>query len=109
MAKNSRNASTGGVVCDPVGNWGYKRATIQTDNLEVVRALTVEWSKDLGITLIRRIQRVMNYEGQWEIIYVPKNCNSSADRLAKLSLAWQSNLQNFDVLSDDVLEALKQD
>ncbi|MBA0680522.1 hypothetical protein Goari_012214 [Gossypium aridum] len=108
MAKDSRNASAGGVVCDPVGNWvlGYNQ---YLDNLEVVRALTVEWSKDLGITLIRRIQRVMNYEGQWEIIYVPKNCNLSADRLAKLSLAWQSNLQNFDVLSDDVLEALKQD
>ncbi|MBA0789349.1 hypothetical protein Gotri_006961, partial [Gossypium trilobum] len=53
MARNSGNAYAGGVVRDP----GYKGATIQTDNLEVVKALTVMGSKDSSITLIIRIQR----------------------------------------------------
>ncbi|MBA0726513.1 hypothetical protein Golax_002336, partial [Gossypium laxum] len=77
MARDSRNASAGDVVCDSIDNWvlrfncylgrctsfeaelsgildgllillnkGYKRATIQTNNLKVVRALTVNESKD---------------------------------------------------------------
>ncbi|MBA0667344.1 hypothetical protein Goklo_000444 [Gossypium klotzschianum] len=45
-------------------------------------------SKDSSITLIIRIQRVINSEGQWEIGYIPRECNLSADRLAKFSLAW---------------------
>ncbi|MBA0698700.1 hypothetical protein Goari_000399 [Gossypium aridum] len=45
-------------------------------------------SKDSSITLIIRIQWIINSEGQWEIRYIPKECNLSADRLAKFSLAW---------------------
>ncbi|MBA0692966.1 hypothetical protein Goari_010486, partial [Gossypium aridum] len=52
-------------------NKGYKRATIQTDNLEVVRALTMEEQVGSGITLLRMIQRLLCSEGQWEIKYVP--------------------------------------
>ncbi|MFQ6649322.1 hypothetical protein Gotur_022901, partial [Gossypium turneri] len=83
MARNSGNTYAGGVVRDP----GYKEATIQTDNLEVVRALTMMRSKDSSITLIIRIQRVINSEGQWEIRYIPRECNLSANRLAKFNLA----------------------
>ncbi|MBA0567128.1 hypothetical protein Golob_011884, partial [Gossypium lobatum] len=49
------------------GWFGYKRATIQTDNLEVVRALTMEEQVGSGITLLRMIQRLLCSEGQWEI------------------------------------------
>ncbi|MBA0629566.1 hypothetical protein Godav_024105, partial [Gossypium davidsonii] len=85
-------------------NKGYKRATIQIDNLEVVNALTVKGSEDSGTTLIRRIQRIMNFEGQWEIRYILRECNLIADRLAKLSLAWQSSLQIFVVPPNNVLK-----
>ncbi|MBA0630598.1 hypothetical protein Godav_002676 [Gossypium davidsonii] len=50
MARDSRNASAGDMgILDGLLillNKGYKRATIQTDNLKVVRALTVNESKD---------------------------------------------------------------
>ncbi|KAK5795421.1 hypothetical protein PVK06_036687 [Gossypium arboreum] len=51
-------------------NKGYKRVRIQTDNLEVVRALKMEETVDLGITLLRRIKRVLHSEDQWETKYV---------------------------------------
>ncbi|MBA0636274.1 hypothetical protein Godav_025193, partial [Gossypium davidsonii] len=38
---------------------GYKRATIQTDNLEVIKALIEKEMEDSGITILRRVQRTM--------------------------------------------------
>ncbi|MBA0634063.1 hypothetical protein Godav_022221, partial [Gossypium davidsonii] len=118
-AKASGNASVGGVVRDRVSNWilgfnhylgrcspleaelrgildgifivpkGYKKVRIQTDNLEVVRALSMEETMDSGI----RVKRFLRSKGQREIKYVPRECNLIADQLAKISLSWQTSLE----------------
>ncbi|MBA0669261.1 hypothetical protein Goklo_007465 [Gossypium klotzschianum] len=67
---------------------GYKKVRIQTDNFEVVRALSMEESVDSGITLLRRFKQFLRSKGQWEIKYVPRKCNLIADQLAKISLFW---------------------
>ncbi|KAH1128738.1 hypothetical protein J1N35_000116 [Gossypium stocksii] len=60
-------------------NKGYKRVRIQTDNLEVVWILSMEVTKDSGITLLRRVKRILHSVDQWEIKYVPRECNLIAD------------------------------
>ncbi|MBA0602765.1 hypothetical protein Gorai_002934, partial [Gossypium raimondii] len=77
-------------------NIGYRRTIIQTDSLEVVQALTDMEMEELGITVLRRTQRIMKSKGQWRIIHIPREHNLVADRLAKLSLNWKSALQVFD-------------
>lgn len=42
---------------------GYKKAIIRTDNLDVVNALSMEKLLDSGITLLKRIQKIMNAGG----------------------------------------------
>ncbi|MBA0585485.1 hypothetical protein Gorai_016259 [Gossypium raimondii] len=71
---------------------GLNKATIQTDNLEVVRALPDGMLVDAKITVIRRVQRIMRTEGQRIIMYIPREINLVADGLAKLSLEWESRL-----------------
>ncbi|KAK5786060.1 hypothetical protein PVK06_040687 [Gossypium arboreum] len=118
VARESGNASAGGVVRDQEGNWilgytyylgrcsplkaelwgildgihislskGYKKVKLQTDNIEVVRILSMEETEDFGTTLIRRIKRLLHSEGQWEIKHIPRECNLTADQLAKISLS----------------------
>ncbi|KAK5811556.1 hypothetical protein PVK06_026900 [Gossypium arboreum] len=69
-------------------NKGYKRVRIQTDNMEVVRALNMEENMEFGITLLRRVKRVLCSEGQWEVMYVPREYNLVADKPAKIGLSW---------------------
>ncbi|XP_040946770.1 uncharacterized protein [Gossypium hirsutum] len=71
---------------------GLNKATMQIDNLEVVRALPDGMLVDVGITVIRRVQWIMRTEGQWLIMYIPREINLVADGLAKLSLEWESRL-----------------
>ncbi|MBA0567158.1 hypothetical protein Golob_011914, partial [Gossypium lobatum] len=112
VARDSGNASTGGVLRDQLGNWilgfnrylGHKRATIQTDNLDEVQALFDILLEDLGITVFRRVQRIMRSEGRWRIRYVPREHNIIVDQLAKLSLTRKSSLQVFDVAPKEILE-----
>ncbi|KAA3458339.1 reverse transcriptase [Gossypium australe] len=86
-------------------NNGYKRIIINTDNLEVVKALTTEDMTDTGNTLIRRIKRFLHSEGQWNIKHVPRECNLVADQMAKIGLSWQTSLRIFEVPPDIVAEA----
>ncbi|KAA3487249.1 LINE-1 reverse transcriptase isogeny [Gossypium australe] len=79
--------STDGVVGRETG---YKRTIIQTDNLEVVQTLTDLGLEDPGITVFRRTQRIMKFEGQWRINHIPREQKVVADRLAKFSLNWKS-------------------
>ncbi|KAK5840501.1 hypothetical protein PVK06_009402 [Gossypium arboreum] len=65
---------------------------MQIDNLEVVRALPDGMLVDAGITVIRRVQWIMRTEGQWLIMYIPREINLVADGLTKLSLEWESRL-----------------
>ncbi|MBA0682421.1 hypothetical protein Goari_024144 [Gossypium aridum] len=43
----------------------FRRVTIQSDNLEVVKALQESWLTDSDITMFRRIRRILKVEGQW--------------------------------------------
>ncbi|MBA0689292.1 hypothetical protein Goari_007027 [Gossypium aridum] len=45
-------------------NKGYKKVRIQTDNLEVLRALSMEELVDSGITLRRRVKHFLHSDGQ---------------------------------------------
>ncbi|MBA0688839.1 hypothetical protein Goari_006604 [Gossypium aridum] len=53
-------------------NKGYRQAIIQTDNLDVIQALTDLGLEDPGITVFRRTQRIMRVERQWRISYMPR-------------------------------------
>ncbi|KAG8480532.1 hypothetical protein CXB51_024586 [Gossypium anomalum] len=88
---------------------GYKIVRIQTDNFEVVKELAMEVSMDSGITVLKRVKRLLRSEGQWEIKYVTRECNLIADHLAKFSLSWKSPLQPFEVPPDLVVSAIEQD
>ncbi|KAH1046624.1 hypothetical protein J1N35_037408 [Gossypium stocksii] len=90
-------------------NKGYKRVKIQTNNLEVVKALNMEENVDSGITLLRRIKRTLQSVGQWEVRHVPKECNLVADHLVKMSLSWQTALQVFEAPPDGVVSVLRQE
>ncbi|MBA0560172.1 hypothetical protein Golob_017087 [Gossypium lobatum] len=71
---------------------GFKRATIQTDNLEIAKALQENMMTDSDIIVLRSVRRIMKTKGQWCIRYVPRDFNKVVDCLAKLSLAWNSSL-----------------
>ncbi|MBA0627129.1 hypothetical protein Godav_004678 [Gossypium davidsonii] len=88
---------------------GYRQATIQTDNIDVVQTLNDIGLEDSGITLCKRLRQITRIKRQWQIRHVPREHNSVANRLAKLSLTWKSNLQVFDVAPIEIFEILKQD
>ncbi|MBA0686089.1 hypothetical protein Goari_013710, partial [Gossypium aridum] len=96
VTSGDRRAFVSGVLHDQYGNWilgkGFKRATIQTDNLEIARALQQNVMTDSDIIVLRSVRRIMKTEGQWCIRYVPRDFNKVVDCLAKLSLAWNSSL-----------------
>ncbi|KAK5826337.1 hypothetical protein PVK06_021255 [Gossypium arboreum] len=85
---------------------GYRQATIQTDNLDVVQTLNDIGLEDSGITLFRRLRQIMRIKRHWQIRHVPREHNSITNRLTKFSLTWKSNLQVFDVAPIEVLEIL---
>ncbi|MBA0737271.1 hypothetical protein Gogos_010741 [Gossypium gossypioides] len=82
---------------------------IQTDNLDVIKALTDIELEDSGITLLRRLHRIMRTEEQWQIRYVSREHNTVVDWLAKLSLTRKSSLQVFDVAPIEIIEVLQRD
>ncbi|KAH1129426.1 hypothetical protein J1N35_000804 [Gossypium stocksii] len=84
-------------------------AMIQTDNLDVVQALTDNVLEDSSIIVLRRVQQIMSSIGLLQIRYISREDNTISYQLAKLSLAWQSSLHVFDNALDAVLEALEQD
>lgn len=86
---------------------GYEWATIQTDNLEVVKALTENEMEDSIITVLRRVERLIHSKGNWWIRFVNIEKNLTVDRMAKLSRTWKSRLQNFVTPSKDVLGAFQ--
>ncbi|MBA0876483.1 hypothetical protein Goshw_019260 [Gossypium schwendimanii] len=46
----------------------------------------MEESVDSSITLLRRVKLILRSEGQWEIKYVPRECNLIIDQLIQISL-----------------------
>lgn len=45
-------------------NRGFKRITIQMDNLEVAKALQENMMTDSSITMVKRVRRIMRTYGQ---------------------------------------------
>ncbi|KAK5843068.1 hypothetical protein PVK06_005499 [Gossypium arboreum] len=69
----------------------------------------MEISVDSGITVLRRIKRLLSSDGQWDFKYITRECNLTADQLAKISLSWKSSLQLFEVPPDLVITTIQQD
>ncbi|KAH1047516.1 hypothetical protein J1N35_038300 [Gossypium stocksii] len=69
----------------------------------------MEEAEDFGITLLRRIKRLLRSEGQWNVKHVPRECNLIADQLAKISLSWQTPLQVIEVPPALVATVLQND
>ncbi|KAK5836136.1 hypothetical protein PVK06_011891 [Gossypium arboreum] len=90
-------------------NKGYKQAIIMTDNLEVTQNLTNLDLEDLGITVLRRTQHIMQPEGEWKIKHIPRNQNLVADHLAKLSLSWKLSLQVINEAPKRIIDLLQVD
>ncbi|KAH1039675.1 hypothetical protein J1N35_041418 [Gossypium stocksii] len=90
-------------------NKGYRQTIVQTNSLEVVQALNDMGMDELEITVLRRTQHIMNSEGQWKILHIPREQNLVADQLAKPSLNWKSTLQVFDDAPKEILELLQND
>ncbi|KAA3469259.1 LINE-1 reverse transcriptase isogeny [Gossypium australe] len=90
-------------------NNGYKKIKIQSDNLEVVKVLSMEDMIDSGNTLIRRIKRLLHTEVQWDITHVPRECNLAADQMAKIRLSWQIPLRIYEVPPDIMVAAFLQE
>ncbi|KAH1074811.1 hypothetical protein J1N35_027139 [Gossypium stocksii] len=90
-------------------NKGYRRIRLPNDNLEVIQTLTNLNLEDSGIPILRRTQRIMKAEGVWKIMHIPRNQNSVADHLAKVSLQWKSSLQVFNDPPKDVTDLLQKD
>lgn len=63
---------------------------------------------DIGIYIVRRVQRILYSDGHWKIKVVPKESNKIADRLAKDCFAWKSSLQLFDMPPKEVLGDLQE-
>ncbi|KAG8499648.1 hypothetical protein CXB51_006070 [Gossypium anomalum] len=90
-------------------NKGFRRIIILTDNLEVAQNLSVLNLEDSGIAALRITQRILQSVGKWKIEHIPRNLNLVADRLAKLSLKWKSNLQIFVEAPKEILGLLQAD
>ncbi|MBA0550679.1 hypothetical protein Golob_021603, partial [Gossypium lobatum] len=100
---------SGGVLRDQAGNWilGYNRYLGSCTPFEA--ELYNKGLEDLGITILRQVQRIMRSKGQCRVRYVPRGKNIIAGYLAKLCLAWKSSLGISDVPPNEVLGALQQD
>ncbi|MBA0574202.1 hypothetical protein Golob_001431, partial [Gossypium lobatum] len=104
----SGNTAAEEIVRDKTGDWGilerlkliqrggYDKVIIQSDSLEVVKAIQRSFFNSSNSTLIRRIQRILSQEGQWLLVYIPREQNQVAGCLAKLTLVNKEELQVFD-------------
>ncbi|KAG8474496.1 hypothetical protein CXB51_031152 [Gossypium anomalum] len=90
-------------------NKGYRRATILTDNFEVAQVLKNLNLEDFGITVLRKIQRIMKAEGTWRIKHISRSKNLVVNYLAKLSLSWKSSLQILNKAPKKIIDFLQKD
>lgn len=74
----------------------------------MVKALNENILEDLGITILRRVQRLIRLEGLWRVHYVTRSDNSVVDRMAKLGLSLKTSLQTFDSPLNEVLRVFQQ-
>ncbi|MBA0881047.1 hypothetical protein Goshw_027993 [Gossypium schwendimanii] len=102
VAIGDGSASTRGILDGllVVLNKGFKRVTIQSDNLDVVKALQESWLTDSSITVLRRVRRILRTERQWYIRHVSRDLNHVIDCLANMSLVGKTDIQVFDGAPD---------
>ncbi|KAG8503614.1 hypothetical protein CXB51_001608 [Gossypium anomalum] len=75
---------------------GYDEVTIQSDNLEIVVAISNSKLEGSNSTHIKRIQQILANEETWSLRRVPRENNRIADALAKLALLNDEELHMFD-------------
>ncbi|MBA0768672.1 hypothetical protein Gotri_017457 [Gossypium trilobum] len=75
---------------------GHNEVIIQSDSLEVVKAILESTSTEANLALIRRIQSILFQEKLWFLRYIPRDQNQVTDCLAKQALIGTDNLQMFD-------------
>ncbi|KAH1032976.1 hypothetical protein J1N35_045150 [Gossypium stocksii] len=87
--------------------WGYKHIRIQMD--KVANALSSDVTVDSGISVLRRVKRLLRTEGQWNIKYVNRECNLIANHLAKHSLSWKAPLQLLEAPPASIATSIQHD
>ncbi|KAH1045874.1 hypothetical protein J1N35_036658 [Gossypium stocksii] len=63
---------------------GYDNVLIQTDSLEVVKAIQENLSNGSNSTLVRRIHSLLSWIGHWSVWHISREDNQDADSLVKL-------------------------
>lgn len=89
---------------------GHDNVIIQSDSLEVIKAIHGSDSSTSNSSLIRIIRNILEQEKQWNLIYIPREQNQVADCLAKQALARKEELQILELpptLALDLLEVDK--
>ncbi|KAK5842318.1 hypothetical protein PVK06_004657 [Gossypium arboreum] len=74
---------------------GYDEVNIQSDNLEIVVAISNSKLEGSNSTLIKRIQQILANEEKWTLRCVPRENNRIANALAKLALLNDEELHMF--------------
>ncbi|KAK5785332.1 hypothetical protein PVK06_039904 [Gossypium arboreum] len=74
----------------------HDEVIIQSDTMEVVKAILDSTSSEANSMLSRRIQSILFQEKRWFWRYIPRDQNQVADCLAKQALIGTENLQVFD-------------
>ncbi|MBA0839310.1 hypothetical protein Goarm_005053, partial [Gossypium armourianum] len=88
---------------------GHDKVIIQSDSLEVVKAIQGSVLDILYSALIRWTQRILSQEGQWILRYILREHNHVVDRLAKFALANKEDLQVFDSPPMEILAFIESD
>ncbi|MBA0659730.1 hypothetical protein Goklo_011837, partial [Gossypium klotzschianum] len=94
----SGGAATGGDILDGLAliqNRCYDGVLIQIDSLEVVKAIQDSFLSSLNSALIRGIHHLLLKARSWGIQHFPKDCNKTADCLAKIAIDTNQKLMIF--------------
>ncbi|KAK5820537.1 hypothetical protein PVK06_025584 [Gossypium arboreum] len=75
---------------------GHDEVIIQSDSLEVAKAILDSTSTEANSALIRRIQIILFQEKWWLLRYISRDQNQVANCLSKQALIGIDNLQVFD-------------
>lgn len=72
-----------------------KRVLIQTNNLEVFKAIQDPDSKSSCSTLVRRIRQLLDSVRNWRLDHIPKEANKDADQMARMTFEREYDLHLF--------------
>lgn len=75
----------------------HDKVIIQSDSLEIVKAIQGRDPSNSNLALIRRIQNILAQEKPWLLTFIPRDQNQVADCLAKLALAKKGDMQIYDL------------